>query len=104
MAKLFVAAGGFDQASGGERFSPTQLAFPGVLFPCFPGIGVPSLKAGEVRMKLSAASAERPPPHNPAISPPPTSTIQTYRCTDIGFLPFQFTNVSSASVVERLLI
>jgi hypothetical protein len=45
-AKLFVPAGGLDQANGGETFSPTQFALPAVLLECFFGIGVPSLKAG----------------------------------------------------------
>src|SRR5262249_2295917 len=54
-AKLFVPAGGFAQANGGETFSPTQLALPWVLLACFFGIGVPSLKADDVSMNASAA-------------------------------------------------
>ena len=34
-AKLLVPAGGLDQANGGETFSPTQFALPGVLLEFF---------------------------------------------------------------------
>jgi hypothetical protein len=56
-AKLFVPAGGLDHANGGETFSPTQFALPALLLPFFFCIGVPSLKAGEVNVKGSAAFA-----------------------------------------------
>ncbi|HUK41325.1 MAG TPA: hypothetical protein VLX11_09785, partial [Candidatus Acidoferrales bacterium] len=57
IAKLFVPAGGLDHANGGETFSPTQFALPGVLLEYFFGIGVPSLKAADVNTKGSAALA-----------------------------------------------
>jgi len=46
-----------DHANGGETFSPTQFALPAVLLACFFGIGVPSLKAGDVKVNGSAAKA-----------------------------------------------
>jgi hypothetical protein len=59
-----------DQASGGETFSPTQFALPAVLLEAFFGIGVPSLKAGDVNMKGSAASASGPAHHDAGIIAP----------------------------------
>src|SRR5581483_5284699 len=57
-AKLFVPSGGFDQDSGGETFSPTQLGLRCLSLPAFLTARVPlSGKAGEVSVNTPAARA-----------------------------------------------
>src|SRR5438876_10338710 len=58
MAKLLVAAGAFDHASGGEIFSPPHGTGRSGLCPAyFFGIAPPSANAVEVSVKGSAARA-----------------------------------------------
>src|ERR1700740_2769102 len=57
-AKLLVPSGGFDQASGGEMFSPTQFGLRCVSLHAFFVARVPlSWLAGEVSVRTSAARA-----------------------------------------------
>src|SRR5690348_13283827 len=57
-AKLLVPSGGFDQASGGEMFSPTQFGLLCLSLHAFFVARVPlSWIAGEVSVSTSAAPA-----------------------------------------------
>ena len=60
IANVFVAGGAFDQASGGETFWPGQggLVRLGSAPANFDGHTSPSLKAGEVTLRLVAAFVE----------------------------------------------
>src|SRR5712691_8585430 len=61
-AKLFVPSGGFAQASGGDKFSPTQFGLLCLSLHAFLTASVPlSGNADEVNVSTSAALAPRLP-------------------------------------------
>src|SRR5580693_2821448 len=99
-AKLFVPSGTFDQASGGEMFSPTQFALLCLSLHAFFVAKVPlSWIAGEVSVSTSAAwakgTAERDEARNPAaVSNAPIPFFMT-------FLPLSLTESERPTILRR---
>jgi len=76
-----------DQANGGETFSPTQFALPGVLLEFFFCSGVPSLKVEDVKIKGSAAFAIWPADPDARIIPPARNKLPRLIFISMTFPP-----------------